>query len=312
MKIAIVGPGAIGCLFAARLTEGGQTVWLFDKDSERARRISAEGIRLDDGGATRRIPARVTTDPRAIGEAEIVCLCVKAYDTLAATRAAQALVGPNSGFVSLQNGLGNAEVVSSVIPSGQIICAVTAHGATSRGCGHVVHAGVGVTTVAPFRPQAGRLSEAFAGVLRQAGFEAELAGEAAGMIWSKLIINAAINPVTAIWNTTNGAILERQELKEQCLAAAREAQSVARALGVPLAYDDAGATVLDVCRRTGANVSSMLQDLRRHKRTEVDAINGAIVREARRLRLNTPVNEHLIRQVQALERSGAGAMEEKP
>ena len=301
MKVVVVGPGAIGCLFAARLTASGQAVWLLDKDPERARRISDEGIRLDEGPVTRRVPARVTTDPAAIGAVDIVCLCVKAYDTLAATRTARALVGPATGFICLQNGLGNAEAASSLLPPGQIVCAVTAHGATSLGSGHVVHAGVGMTTIAPYRPQAAALAEACAGMLRHAGVESEVAAEAIGMIWNKLIVNAAINAVTAIWNVANGAILERSELRDLCLAAAREARRVAQALGVPLGDRDVAATVTDVCRRTGANVSSMLQDIRRHKRTEIDAINGAIVREAHRLGLDVPVNESLVRQVKALE-----------
>ncbi|MDI6774158.1 MAG: 2-dehydropantoate 2-reductase [Verrucomicrobiota bacterium] len=302
MRIVVVGPGAIGCLLSALLAESGEDVILLDKRSARARLISHNGIRLDEGARSRRVSVRAVSDAARIKRADHVFLCVKSYDTAAAVRHARLLVGPDTTLCSFQNGLGNAEIITRAVRPGCAVCASTAHGATTIAPGHVVHAGAGVTMLAPCRGTAASRAEELAALLRRAGLHVRLTGDARSLIWSKLIINAAINPVTAIAGVANGAVLQRPDLRSLSARAAIEAERVARARGVTLLFRDAVAEVEAVCRRTRDNLSSMLQDILRGKRTEIDAINGAIVAEARQSGIPAPVNIRLVESVKTKER----------
>lgn len=303
MKIAFVGPGAIGCLFAAHCAEAGLEAVLVDRHPERARRIARAGVLLSAGGRTRRVRVPAVADPAAVGVCEFVCFCVKAYDTAEAARAAAPLVGPATVAVSLQNGLGNREAIAAALPGTPVLCAVTAQGATLTRPGEVRHAGWGPTSVAAADagPAAERRAARFADLLRAAGLEAAVEPEVEPMLWSKLILNAAVNPVTALAGVPNGTLLEREELRAPALAAAREGQAVARARPVRLLYEDAAAEALRLCALTRENESSMLQDLRQGRRTEIEAITGVIVNEGRRLGLDVPTHEDLLRRVRAQE-----------
>jgi len=301
--IVVVGPGAIGCLFAAALAEAGHDVRLLDKDPTRAESIARCGVKVDEPQGSRTVRVPVTADARTQGPVDVVCLCVKSYDTASAAACLSDLMGPETAIVSLQNGFGNAERISGQVGPRGVICAVTAHGATCLGAGHVVHAGEGVTTLAARDPAGRGAAERVAAVLSASGLEARVVDDALSLVWSKLAINAAINPVTAVWGVPNGEILDRPELVKVSMAAAEEAQTVATAGGVTLLYADATAAVREACERTKENISSMLQDVRRGKRTEIDDINGAIVKEARTQGIKVPVNEMLVQRVHALTSS---------
>ena len=299
MKIVIVGPGAIGCLFASFLTEAEYDVVLVDKDPERARVISKQGILLEQNGRTRNVRMPATAAPAEIGTADFVCFCVKSFDTRSAIQHAAPLIGTRTTVVSIQNGIGNAEILAEQVSADRIVCAVTSQGSTSIGIGHVRHEGRGLTAVAPFlSPKSD--APAFARILRKAGVASEARNDAAAMIWDKLIVNAAVNPVTAIWNISNGEILNRPELAETAFAAAREAVAVAHAKGIATTFADAAEEVERICRATALNVSSMLQDVRLGRRTEIDAINGAIVREARKTKVPVPVNRMLLEKARKI------------
>ena len=301
MRIVIVGPGAMGCLFASLLTEAEYDVVLLDKDPQRARVILKQGILVETNHRTRNVHMSVTGTPEEIGTADFVCLCVKSFDTRSAIQHAASLVGPRTIVVSVQNGLGNAEELSRVVDTAKIVCAVTSQASTSLGVGHIRHTGTGMTSAAPFQ-RAGRHAPAFARILRFAGVQTEVLDDAAAMIWAKLIVNAAVNPVAAIEGVSNGEILNRPKLRETAFAAAREAASVAQAKGIRLPYSDATEEVEKVCRATAANFSSMLQDMCNGRQTEVEAINGAIVREARALKVPVPMNKMLLAKVRSSKR----------
>ena len=301
MKTVVIGPGAIGCLFAASLAEAGVEVWLLDKDPERAREITGKGLRVDEpGGKSRRVHVPASATPKDVGIADLVCVCVKSYDTRVVRGLLPELLGPDSAVVSLQNGLGNVEELALSVPGDRVVCGATAHGATRLGPGHVLHAGAGVTNLAPIQPGGQDVAQRVASVLSAAGLDARLVDDAQGLLWSKLLINAAINPVTAVWDVRNGAIPGRAELLKVALGASEEGRKVAAAKGVRLLYPDVVAAVTDACWRTRDNMSSMLQDVRRGRRTEIDYINGAIVGEAATLGIDTPVNEMLVQRVRAL------------
>ena len=305
MRIVVIGPGAIGCLFAGLLSESGEDVTLLDRDAGRAKRIALQGLRITDERGTRTIGVTASAALGGIPPPDFVCVCVKSYDTASAAASLAPLLGPGTHVVSLQNGLRNAGVLAAHSDADRVLVAATAHGATTLGTGHVRHAGRGMTSVAAYG-SAGAAAARFASTLSQAGMPAEVQPDSRAVLWSKLAVNAAINAVTALWDVPNGARVEREDLNRIMTAAAGEAERVARAAEVELLYPDASQRATEVCRGTAANVSSMLQDLRSGRRTEVDAINGAVVEEGTRRGLPVSVNRVLLRRVLARSQSATG------
>jgi len=283
----------MGCLFAALLTEAEFDVTLLDKDKARAHLIFKQGILIEKNGRIRAVHVPVTADPEEIGPVDFVCLCVKAFDTRSAIQHAAPLVGSKTTVVSIQNGLGNAEEIARVVGAGKVVCAVTSQASTRLGLAHIRHAGVGITSLAPFSTRKSETA-AFARILRHAGVPTEVLTDATGMIWGKLVVNAAVNGVTAIRGVPNGDILTQLNLRKTAAAAALEAAAVAKAKGVHLPYADPVAEMTAVCQTTAANMSSMLQDVRNGKPTEVEAINGALVKQARATGVPVPINRMLL------------------
>lgn len=305
MKIAVVGPGAIGCLFASLLGESRRhEVWLVDKRPERAEHIAREGIRVEGVRGKRHVAVPATVDPGRVGKADLVCICVKAYDVASAIATAEPLLDGRTRVLSLQNGLGNIETISQRVPLGRIVAGATTFGALCLGPGHIRHTGEGSTTIGPAASEGREAAATVAEIFAAAGIETILTGEVTSLLWSKLIINAAICPLSAISGLPNGRLPGHAEWGPTLRAAAQEAAAVARAMNIVLLYRDPVRAVLKVCRRTAENVSSMLQDIRRGKQTEIEAINGAVLREARRLGIPAPTIERLYREVKRLQAGG--------
>jgi 2-dehydropantoate 2-reductase len=305
MRIVIVGPGAIGCAIAFRLVETDHEVTLLDYRADRAATLSRHGLFLDEKGATRSVPIQAVSEAGP-PPAAVIFLCVKSYSTAAAGMAAKAAVGPDTTVVSLQNGIGNAEclITEAGLAPASIVCAVTTMGSTLLRTGHVRLVASGSIALAPFSTASAAGAERVASLLDTSGFDVHRRDVARDMIWSKAVLNAAINPVSALAGVPNGEIPKRLDLRRQMIASSCEGETVARAAGIRLDYDDAAVAAQDLCDRTRDNVSSMLQDIRSGRRTEVDAINGAIVREAGTFGVPTPVNGELMQAIHALECKG--------
>jgi len=317
MRIAIIGPGAMGCLFAGLLVEAGQEdVWLFDKHEERAREIAKNGLKIEGIGGARSISeVKATANVQEIGLADLVLICVKSYDTAEASHSISPAVGDDTIVLTLQNGLTNIETISQILGEDKVVAGVTSHGATMLGIGHIRHAGTGETVVgepsflkkssqAFFKGlPAGGTSlriERIAGILRSAGFQTTISCNIYNSIWTKLVVNAAINPLTAITKLRNGELLEHDGTRKLLSMTAEEAARVGTVAQASLP-DDVTSLVESVCKATSSNVSSMLQDVLRQKRTEIDAINGAIVNEARKMGIEAPINETLTYLVKGIE-----------
>lgn len=300
MKIVIIGPGAMGCLFAGLLTEGGHAVCLLDKRENRAARISRHGLRIEGPQGTRTIPIGATTRAETLKHADLVAICVKAYDTGSTIPSLLALVSERTLVLTLQNGLGNVEQVAAHVLPRQVFAGVTSHGSTLLGTGHVRHAGAGPTTIGSLRPEHHGRAVELATVLTRAGIEATAAPDMTAVLWSKLIINAAIGPLSALSGLANGQLTAHAEWRTLLHQAAEEGALVAARKSIRLLYDDPVRAVTEVCRSTAENFSSMLQDIRRRRKTEIDAINGAIIREADALGVPAPVHKDLVRRVREL------------
>jgi len=297
-SIVIVGPGAMGCLFAGLIFKGGYSACLLDKTPARARIINKAGVRID---LAKPIHVPVTTNLEHIGKAQVVIICVKAYDTATAVRQVLPAIGPETIVVSMQNGLGNTDAIKKSVPSKQLVFGITSHGATTIGIGRIAHAGTGHTHLAACHPTGRQKAVFVAGILNRSGIKTLVSSNATGMIWSKAIINSAINPLAAILNVPNGGLLLNSEARQTMRTAAKEAAAVARAKGIKLMYRDEVRAVESTCRATAQNLSSMLQDIRNHRRTELGAITGAIVREASRVGIDVPVSRMLLKRMLKIE-----------
>jgi 2-dehydropantoate 2-reductase len=302
MTIAIIGCGAMGSLFGALLARGGHAVWMVDNHPERAQVIAAHGIRVEAPGGALHLAVSATTNPGAVPAPDFAFIFVKACDTAAAAEAAAALAGPQTSFVTLQNGLGNIETLVQRFGAERVIGGTTAHGATELAPAYVRHAGVGVTVIGVASAKPSDSVAALANLLRSVGLEVEVTEDLASAMWSKLVVNCGINALGALTRLPNGALIEDAGTAAVLRAAVEEAAAVAAMKGIALAYRDPVEHTRQVCRATAQNVNSMLQDVLRQRRTEVEAINGAIAREGDEVGAATPVNDVLANLVGAIER----------
>jgi len=307
VRIAIVGIGAMGSLLGAYLGEVGD-VTLIGCWPEQVMAIREHGLWLEhpDGHLSHHRPA-ITNDPATAGLFDVALVVVKSRQTPAAAKLIAGILNPDGLVITLQNGLNNCATLRGVLGEARVSLAVTAEGATMLGPGHVRHAGHGPTHFGPDAVlgsvQLARLSQVVA-LFDQAGFEAHLVDETDGLVWGKLAVNAAINPLTALLRVPNGFLVEHAALVDLMSRAAREVAAVAGAQGIALPYPDAAERAMEVARATAHNRSSMLQDVDRGAPTEVEAICGAAARVGREFGVPTPLNVRLCRLVRQTETSG--------
>lgn len=321
MKIVVIGPGAMGCLLAASLAlrsnsaakgADDNVVWLLDRQRDRAASLTVNGVILEENGRQYHCRIPVTADAAEIGRADIILLCVKSHNVREAVSRAFPLLDDKSLLITLQNGIGHLAFVQEGSLAGAVAVGVSAQGATLLGPGHVRHAGQGLTRIGFLQPakeaSTVRLRDA-ADLLTSAGIATEVVDSILEHVWAKMFVNIGINALTALLGCQNGKLLESPAALAQLTDAVQEAEAVARTLGVRIAGDPVRMTI-KVCEATRANFSSMLQDVRNRRTTEIDAINGALVEKAHRLRIPVPVNEKLVLAVKKMERSyGKGCHE---
>ncbi len=295
MKIGILGTGAMGSLFAAHLAPHAH-VTVLGTWRDAVETINARGICIERADETELVRVRATTDPRAVAAVDLALIAVKAHQTERAAQWANTILKRDGLALTLQNGLGNLEILAAQVGAARAAAGVTMQGATLLDPAHVRHAGRGATTLAATASTA-RAVNAAAALLNRAGIETHVARDVSGLMWGKLVVNSAINALTAIYRQPNGWLVENPEARALLSAAAQETANVARALGVQLPYADPVERALQVAAATATNKSSTLQDVLRGAPTELDRINGAVVREGKRLGVPTPVNEKLLRVV---------------
>jgi 2-dehydropantoate 2-reductase len=295
-EILIVGTGALASLFAARLAAIGQHVTMLGSWAAGLDALRREGVRLTGAdGLEQAYPVRVTDDPTTCGYARYALVLVKSWQTeRAASQLARCLDGDGLAL-TLQNGVGNREILARTLGLPRVALGVTTTGATLLGPGLVRAGGDGTVSI----EQHPRL-ELLADALRVAGFNVDVVSDAQTLIWGKLVINAAINPLTALLRVPNGALLDRPTARRLMADLAVEAAAVAGAQGVRLPFQDPVRAAEDVARRTAANHSSMFQDVRRGAPTEIDAICGAVVQSGKQHGVPAPVNDVCWRLVKAI------------
>ena len=295
-SILIVGTGALATLFAARLSADGVKVTMLGTWREGVTALQKDGARLEDRGGQ---PVQATNDPMDCQGAKFALVLVKSWQTeRAASQLAQCL-SEEGLAVTFQNGLGNDLILSRALGNQRVSQGVVTLGATLLGPGFVHAGGNGVVTL-----EAHPRLDAICEMLRVANFETNIVEDAQPMVWSKLIVNAAINPITTLLRVKNGEILINPPARELMREIAEEAASVANTLGINLPFLDPMQYVEQVAERTAENVSSMLQDVLRGAPTEVDAINGAVTHVGELKGIPTPVNRVVWSLVKAIPARG--------
>lgn len=307
--IAIWGVGAMGSLFGGYLSAVAP-VTMVGNWQEQINAVRREGLTIHhvNGNALRFFPA-ITQHLTDLPAIDLALVLVKSHQTSHIAAHIARVLSPSGVAVTLQNGVGNLDALTRSVGAERAAQGVTAQGATMLGPGEVRHAGAGSTHIALLPARAAVIEDSIT-LLNQAGIETTATDSADSLIWGKLAVNAGLNPLTALLETPNGGLLETPQRTRFMVAAAREVEAVAAALGIALPYRDVAAHVREVAQSTGHNISSMLQDVRRQVPTEIDAICGAVVQRGAQLNIPTPVNAALLHLVQAKEHGQAATLAE--
>lgn len=288
-RVAVIGPGALGCYFAAKLEQAGNTVSLVDYRSDRICLLNRQGIRVETPqGLCVAHPNVINILPEGM---DLILVLTKSYAT-------PSLHFPDDAPVlTLQNGLGNAECIAAAIGPDRVLAGMTTEAVTWLGPGHVRHAASGKTVFGAWR--ACNVLPALK-ILAGAGFDVQETRCPQQTLWEKAVLSAGINPLTAILNVPNGVLLASCETKALMRNLVTEAVQAATAEGCCFLRDMPGEAEA-LCECTRHNISSMLQDIRNKKRTENDAISGEIVRRAHATQTPVPQTQVIFQLVRALE-----------
>ena len=293
MRVVIIGAGAMGCLYGFFLHQAGKKVWLLEKNLDLVNQIKTKGLQVEGMSGEHQLRIPITSKAEEIKAADLIIIFVKAFDTPQALSDVRALLRPASVVLTLQNGIGNVEEIVKVAGPAQTIAGTTAHGATVVRFGHIRHAGKGETVIGELDGKPTERLEKIKRFFESAGIATQITPDVTSLLWSKLLINGGINPLTGITGLRNGELLDHEETRSIMSRAVNEAREVVDRKGICLTYPDHLQKVESVCAATAGNISSMLQDLRNKKKTEIDFINGAIAREGKALGLAMPINQAL-------------------
>lgn len=302
MKIAVLGAGAMGSLYGGYLSMAGCEVYLVDIWKEHIDKINNEGLKITRDSSQLFAHPRGTINSNEVGIVDLVIVFVKSTMTRKAMDENKSLLGANTFVLSLQNGYGNIEEIEKYVDKKKIIAGTTAHGATMLSPGSIKHAGTGETHIGPVSGDFNDNLIKIAELLKLAGFETTVSKNVMELIWSKLIVNVGINALTGILGVKNGDLLKANEIKTIMNMAIKEAVKVADKSGIKFDEDEMIKKVYSIAEKTGENKSSLLQDILNKRKTEIDMINGAIVREGLKNSIETPVNLTLLNLISVIEK----------
>jgi 2-dehydropantoate 2-reductase len=308
LKICILGAGALGCAIGGVLTEAGHEVWLLNRNADQVAAMSQRGLTLREGGQDRSIAVRAATQAAAVGVVDLVVVLVKSFHTQGAMQAALSLVGPHTTVLSLQNGLGHEDILAGLVGRERVIAGKTYAGGSQLGVGHVLAGTRGKEThIGELDGSVSQRVQRIADAFNEAGLVTVVSAAILGTIWDKLLINVATGALSGITRLVYGELYQQPDLEACGVAAVAEAMAVARASGIALGITDPR----EVWFKAGAGLpfefrTSMLQSLDKGSVTEIDFVNGAVVRQGASCGVPTPVNQTLVACIKGIERGLAG------
>jgi 2-dehydropantoate 2-reductase len=295
LKVAVMGAGAVGCYFGGMLARAGHRV-TFIARPQHVEAIRRDGLRMETKHFDEYVRLDAVSEPDGVRDADLVLFCVKSMDTEAAGRQMLPFLRPDTLVLCLQNGVDNAERLRSVLPRHEVAAAVVYVATEMAGPGHLKHHGRGELEIEPARG-----GERVAQALREAGVPAVTSGNVRGALWLKLVLNCAYNAVSAIARKPYGEAVRGEGIWDVMRDVVDECLAVARAEGVQLPAD-AHAATRKLVESIPSQFSSTAQDLARGKATEIDFLNGYVVRRGQALGIPTPANRVLWALVKLMER----------
>ena len=304
MRICFVGAGALGCSLGGILSEAGSDVYLIDRNPAHLEALNRDGLSITESGRERTVKVKAAADVGGLDPVDLVIVLVKSFHTREAIEAAKPIIGKDTVVMSLQNGLGQEDILVDLVGRERVIAGKTYAGGVLLGPGRVLAGRVGKPTyIGELDGRVTARVEAIAAEFNRAGLDTHVSTNIAGTIWDKLLINVATGAWCAVTGAPYGVIYSTPEIKESALVAIAEAMAVAAASGVKIsvkspeeAWDKAGFGLPADFK------PSMLQSLEAGQQSEVDFINGAVVRRGQRCNVATPVNRALVAVVKGIER----------
>lgn len=305
LKIAVMGAGSIGSLFGGILAEAGNDVTLIARENH-VKAIQQNGLRIEGISGKHVVKVNGVTTPSHIkNPPDLILLTVKAYDIRQAVIDVEELMEKDTVLLCLQNGLGLEEIASKIIGRERVLRGVTCHGALLKEPGLVAHTGRGETVIGELNGKITERARNLADTFSNAGLSTRVTDNINGTVWTKVLINASINPFGALTTMKNGELLIIPEIKELMTETVYEGIKVAKKNGVKL-EDDPVTLMIKTAEMTAQNKNSMLQDIEKGKITEIDFINGAISNFGKRKGVSTPLNRLLTHLVKGLSKKTKG------
>ena len=302
MKIAIIGVGAMGSVYAALLAGGGHEVWAVDTWAEHVAAMRSKGLRIEGASGDRTVQVHATTDAGDVRDADLVIIATKDDGVAAAAHSALAMARPEAPILTIQNGLGSADKVAAVVGSKRIMMGVVGgFGASMRGPGHAHHNGMEFVRLGEMDGGLTQRLEDVKQTWESGGFKVLTFADIHQMVWEKLLCNCTFSGPCALTGLRVGEVMADPSAWSIAAACAAEAFHVARAKHIALDFDDP----IAYARRFGEKIPgarpSMLLDHMAGRRAEIDNINGAIPREGAKVGIATPVNSVVVALLRAKE-----------
>ncbi len=292
----------MGGLFGGYLARAGEDVVLVDVHRAAVDAISANGIDIEEkDGSHTAASLSATGDPASVGQVDLIINFVKCYHTEDAIRSAMAMVGPDTAFLSLQNGWGNADRIAAVAGKARVLVGLTYHSATLLAPGRVKHPGVGVTYVGELDGSDSPRLRAAAAALSGAGFEVVASPRILDEIWKKLALNVCTLPTASLLHFHANELNQHEGTRSLMKGLLSEVAAVAKAQGIALDEEERWAAITGLLDRAVGAKASMLQDVDAKRPTEIDVINGAIVAAGQRTGIATPLNDAMVWLVKAMQ-----------
>jgi 2-dehydropantoate 2-reductase len=304
MKICMLGAGSLGSAIGGTIAAGGSEVTLIDTYNEHVQAVNKAGLVLHTADGEKPVKVRAVLDSRGLEPADLVIVLVKSFHTEDAMQGARNLVGPDTVVMSMQNGLGHEDVLADVVGRAHVLGAKTYVGGMLLKPGHAVAGTAGKETIiGELDGQVSERAKAIAAEFNRAGLKTVVSDNIIGTMWDKLLINVATGAVSAITRLPYGPLYKSPEIEGIAVAAVTEAMAAAKALGVVLSIREPREAWFKASAGLPADFkTSMLQSIEKGQRTEIDFINGAVVRAGHRAGIATPVNETLVACIKGIER----------
>lgn len=306
MRIVIVGGGAIGRLFGSFLGRGGNDITLIDIDRATLGALREKGIGLVEGNDDHpddalAVPVTALPSAENLRQADLVLLLVKSQATAAAVQDIAHLIGDNCPLLLIQTGLGNVEAATQIVAREHVLLGITYMSAIALSEAKVRQGGQATTYIGELDGTLSPRLEKIAALFNRSTIETRTAKRIHSRLWAKVVISAAINPVSAILQVPNGSLVSRPESINLMRRLLDEGAMVAKAEGIDLIHPDLYQVLLKTCETSAGNLSSMLQDILNETGTEIEAQNGAICRYAEKHHLAVPTHRTIVDLIKLLE-----------